>query len=245
MVHRPQLVGPWNESLGLVTPGKWVDFFRFSSEKYYGLLTEEFDSRDTLQHMFPKFQTIQDEYDVIFDPGYPVCEVGEWTENDTKIPDGVGPYYLRAATGPRYLLGGVLSRPFITTKQSDGGKFAITSIESSSEHPSSVLGRPFSFTKVHQVYHVLDGAIEVTIGGVANQVRAGETVLIPAGTEISIHFLDKYARFWSFTSGDGLESFVHLGGREYEGKIIPDKADSVDDAKVLRAAGSIDMKVST
>lgn len=102
-------MGPWNESLGLVTPGKWVDFFRFASEKYHGLLTEEFDSRDTLQHMFPKFQVIQDEYDVIFDPDYPICEVGEWTENDTTIPHGVEPYYLRADTGPRYMLGGVLS----------------------------------------------------------------------------------------------------------------------------------------
>lgn len=195
--------------------------------------------------MFPKFQTIQDEYDVIFDPGYPVCEVGEWTENDSTIPDGVEPYYLRADTGPRYLLGGVLSRPFITTSQSDGGKFAITSIESSSEHPASVLGKSFTFQKVHQVYHVLDGAIDVTIGGTANQVRAGETVLIPAGTETSVHFLDKYVRFWSFASGDGLESFVHISGREYEGKIIPDKADVVDDAKVLRAAENINMKVST
>lgn len=238
-------MGPWNESLGLVTPGKWVDFFRFASEKYHGLLTKEFDSRDTLQHMFPKFQTIQDEYDVIFDPGYPVCEVGEWTENDSTIPDGVEPYYLRADTGPSYLLGGVLSRPFITTSQSDGGKFAITSIESSSEHPASVLGKSFTFQKVHQVYHVLDGAIDVTIDGTANQVRAGETVLIPAGTETSVHFLDKYVRFWSFASGDGLESFVHLSGREYEGKIIPDKADVVDDAKVLRAAENINMKVST
>ncbi|OJJ86802.1 cupin domain-containing protein [Aspergillus glaucus CBS 516.65] len=229
VVHRPQLVGPWNESLGLVTPRKWIDFFRFASEKYHGLLTKEFDSRDTLQHMFPKFQTIQDEYDVIFDPGYPVCEVGEWTENDSTIPDSVEPYYLRADTGPRYLLGG----------------FAITSIESSSEHPASVLGKSFTFQKVHQVYHVLDGAIDVTIDGTANQVRAGETVLIPAGTEISVHFLDKYVRFWSFASGDGLESFVHLSGRRYEGKIIPDKADVVDDAKVLRAAENINMKVST
>lgn len=237
-------MGPWNESLGLVTPGKWVEFFRFASEKYNGLLTNEFDSRNTLQHMVPKFQTIQDEYDVIFDPGHPVCEVGEWTERDTKIADGVQPYYLRADTGPRNLLGGVLSRPFITTKQSDGGKFAITSIESSSEYPPTVLGKPFAFKKVHQVYHVLDGAINVIIDGIANQVRAGETVFIPVGTEISIHFLDRYVRFWSFASGDGLESFVRFGGREYEGKIIPDKADPVDDAKVLRAAENINMKVS-
>lgn len=96
---------------------------------------------------------------------------------------------------------------------------------------------------MHQVYHVLDGAIDVTIDETANQVRAGETVLIPAGTELSIHFLDNYVRFWSFTSGDGLESFVRLGGREYKGKIIPDMADAVDDAKVLRAAESINMKV--
>lgn len=31
--------------------------------------------------------------------------------------NGVEPYYLRADTGPSYLLGGVLSRPFITTNR--------------------------------------------------------------------------------------------------------------------------------
>jgi len=66
-------------------------------------------------------------------------------------------------------------------------------------------------------------------------------VLIPAGTEISIKFLDKHVRFWSFDCGDRLESFARLDGREYEGKILRDMPDSVDDAKVLRAAESINM----
>lgn len=158
-----------------MTPGKWIDYFRFISERYDGILADEFDERDTAQILFPKKKIIEEEYDVIIDPHHPVCEIGEWTEEDTKIPEGTEAYYLRANTGPRHILGGVLSRPFITTDQSDG-KFAITSIESSSAHTPSILDKPFTFHKVHQVYYVLDGAIEVTVAGTPNKLHPGETI---------------------------------------------------------------------
>ena len=113
------------------------------------------------QHEWELFQLAREHHESLRWPnGSPDggADVSERSENDTKLPDGVEPYYLRANTGPRYLMGGVLSRPFITTKQS-GGKFAISSIESSSAHPPTVLAQPFSFQKVHQVYGVLDGCI--------------------------------------------------------------------------------------
>jgi hypothetical protein len=180
---------------------------------------------------------------VIFDPTHPACEIGEWTTADSIIPEGTETYFLRADTGPRHLLGGVLSRTFITTAQS-AGEFAITSIESSSAHPPSILGRPFTFKKVHQVYYVLDGAIEVTVAGVGNKIHAGETIFIPAGTEISIAFTEKFTRFWAFSSGNGLESFIRMAGRPLEGVILPSIPDTVETEKVVEAAVKNFMEIS-
>ena len=221
------MIDPYNETIGLVTPGDWVDFFRFISEPYSGTMTDEFDTRDTKGAIFSKFQEIKEKYDVVFQPQFQPGELSEWSEKDSKLPDDTSMYYLKANTGPRYLLEGVLSRPFITTKQS-AGKFAITSIESSSKLPNTILSKPFSFAKVHQVYCVLDGAIEVTIDGKSSEVRAGESVFIPAGTSASIKFLDNYVRFWAYASGDALETLISKAGEAYEGTILPDKVRDVD-----------------
>jgi len=229
-----------NESLGLVTPGDWVDFFRFVSDKYEGVHVDEYDNRNTLERLFPLFKTIKEKFDVVFQPHHVGCEVGEWTENDTKIPDGVEPYYLRANTGPRYLLGGILSRPFITTKQS-ARRFAITSIESSNRYSESVLSKPFKFEKAHQVYCVLDGSMNVMVDGRANDVRSGETVFVPAGTAASVTFNDRYVRFWAFSSHDGLETLVSQAGGEYEGKVIPEKARDIDMSAVKDVSKRIGM----
>jgi mannose-6-phosphate isomerase-like protein (cupin superfamily) len=246
VVHQPRLLDPWNETRGLVTPGAWLDFFRFVGEAYEGVMTDEFDDRSFFQRLQPKFGEIREKYDVVFQPGYVGAEPSDWSEKDQVIPETTQAYYLRANTGPRHLLGGVLSRPFITPKQCDG-KFAITSIESSAKYSEqSVLSKPFALEKVHQVWCVLDGSIEVIIGenGEPNRVEAGETAFIPAGQTIKLKFATNYVRFWSYSSGDGLESFISRAGGAYEGVIIPEKPREVDLEKVKEAAQQIDMTIS-
>lgn len=242
VIHQPQLLGVYNESLGLVTPGAWVDFFRFVSDNFHGVLADESDDRNTRAHFGSKFLEIKEKYDVVFQPQHQGCEVGDWTEEDSIIPDGVEPYYLRANSGPVYILGGILSRPFITTKQS-GGKFAITSIESSKTFGNSILSRPFAFATAHQVYFVLDGAVEIIIDGKANLVRAGEAVFIPAGAKLSIEFLDKFVRFWSLSSGDGLEALINGAGTFFKGSILPTQAADVDIEKINAIARTINLQI--
>lgn len=248
IVHQPQLIDQGiNETVGLVTPGQWVDFFRFVSEKYDGVVCNEFDTRNPRDTFGPKFREIKEKYDVVFQPQHVGAEVSDWTEEDTKIPETQQAYFLKANTGPTHLLEGVLSRPFITTKQSAGptGNFAVTSIESSNRLANSILSKPFTFQKTHQVYHVLDGAISLSVNGeTGNVVRAGESAFIPAGTEIAIEFLDRYVRFWAYSSGDGLESLVAEAGGAFEGTVVPDQVREVDGEKVRKAAEKLNVKIS-
>ncbi|KAF1830367.1 RmlC-like cupin [Decorospora gaudefroyi] len=248
IVHQPQLLdhGP-NETMGLVTPGAWVDFFRFVSETYDGVLCDEFDGRNPGAVFGPKMGEIKEKYDVVFQPQFKGAEVGEWTEEECRIPDAQEAYFLKANTGPCHLLEGVLSRPFITTKQSAGpyGNFAVASIESSNRLPNSVLSMPIKFDRVHQVYHVLDGAISLTINGEAdNVVRAGESAFLPAGTEVAIEFMDRFVRFWSYSSGDGLEALIAEAGGDYEGKMVTDTPRKVDAEKIRKAAERLNISIS-
>ncbi|CAN9447560.1 unnamed protein product [Alternaria sp. RS040] len=248
VVHQPQLLdqGP-NESMGLVTPGDWVDFFRFVGEDYQGVLCDEFDNRNTGAVFGPKIREIKERFDVVFQPQFQGAEVADFEEGECVLPEDQEAYFLKANTGPCFLLEGVLSRPFITMKQSKGpsGNFAITSIESGSELENSVLSKGFMFEKVHQVYHVLDGAISLTVNGEAGHlVRAGETAFIPAGTEVAVEFVDRYVRFWSYASGDGLETLIAEAGGAFEGKMVPDEIRNVDADKVREAAKQLNIKVS-
>ncbi|CBX93471.1 hypothetical protein IAQ61_009161 [Plenodomus lingam] len=248
VVHQPQLLDHGiNETVGLVTPGQWVDFFRFVSEAYDGVLADEDDARNPLDTFRPKFREIKEKYDVVFQPGYVGAAVSDFAEDDTKLPETQQAYYLKANTGPCHLLEGILSRPFITTRQSAGptGNFAVTSIESSNRHPSSILSKPFTFLKTHQVYHVLDGAISLSVHGEPGVlVTHGETAFVPAGTPMSIEFVDRYVRFWAYSSGDGLEALVSEGGTVFGGTIVPDQVGEVDVERVRRAAERLHVKLS-
>ncbi|KAF2829924.1 RmlC-like cupin [Ophiobolus disseminans] len=247
IVHQPQVLDKGvNETMGLVTPGQWVDFFRFVSETYDGVIADEFDTRNTGAVFGPKIREIKEKYDVVFQPQFVGAEVSDFTAEDEKLPEGCEAYFLKANTGPCYLLEGVLSRPFITTKQSAGptGNFAITSVESSNRHKNGTLSKPFTFEKVHQVYHILDGAISLTVNGEkGNLVRAGETAFVPAGTEVAIEFVDRYVRFWSFASGDGLETLIAEAGTAFEGSIVPDQCREIDVETIKKAAEKINVKV--
>ncbi|PYI18972.1 hypothetical protein BO99DRAFT_459855 [Aspergillus violaceofuscus CBS 115571] len=202
------MLGPWTETVELITPGTWIDFFRCVSDEYTGIMADDFDTRSTLQVMVSKIHLIQErQYDVIFHPGHQLC---------------------------------VLSRPFITTCQAVG-KFVITSIESSLLYGPSVVYQPFTLQSVHQVYHVLDGAINVTIDGEENVVWVGETVFIPAGTQIQVAFLGKYTRFWAFSTGNGLEALVEKAGEAYEGYMVPDKPSEADLGHVREIAKTLDI----
>jgi mannose-6-phosphate isomerase-like protein (cupin superfamily) len=226
-------LGPVTETFGVIHPASWLEFFRYVTEKYDGILYPEFDDRNLKEILIPKVMSApQGQYDVHFHPHHQGAEVSEWGPEDEKLPEGTEPYYLRANTGPRWLLGGVMSRPFITTKQSDG-RFAISSIESSSRLAANPFSKKLSFPRTHHCFCVLEGAVEFDVDGFAPaKLTEGETVFIAKGAAFSLKFLSKYVRIWTFTSGDGVETLIHEAGKPFQGFVLPDSADEVDEQKV-------------
>jgi hypothetical protein len=236
------MLGPHTEIYGLVAPGDWVDFFRYVAEPFTGLLVPEHDNRDLRATLMPKIMAAKDRFDVVFQREYKPPELADWKDTENTLPDEVAPYFLKSNSGPRWIAGGVLSRPFITTKQC-AGKFAISSIESSKEYGKTIFNRSFAFKNVDHCLCVVEGALSVTLNGGQEIVREGETVLIPQGQSFTLGFESRFVRVWSFSSGDGIEALIHKVGEPFKGFVLPDEAPAFDESKLAEAAEELGIEL--
>ena len=244
VIHNPEMLGPHTEIIGLIAPGDWVDFFRYVAEPDNSLIAPEFDDRDLKAHIIPKVMAAKDRFDVQFVRDYEPPQVEEWKPDDNQLPDGQQGYFLRYMTGPRWMAGGWLSRPFVTTKQ-NGGRFAISSIESSDKYSTSeIFSRPLVFEKVDHCFSVQEGCLAVILGGQETLIREGDTLVVPAGSAFSLQARSKYVRVYSFTSGDGIEALIHAAGDLAKGFVLPDKAPTCDSSRISRALRDLQVRIS-
>ncbi|PYH95317.1 RmlC-like cupin [Aspergillus ellipticus CBS 707.79] len=244
VIHNPELLGPHTETYGVVTPGDWVDFFRYVSERYDGILVPENDDRDLKSLLIPKVMAAKQDFDVVFERNYQPPELGEWTRDDEVLPESPQPFFLRANTGPKWMLGGVMSRPFLTTAQSSG-VCAISSIESSSTYGETLLSKYMTFRSVDHCLCVLEGTLTVRLKGSPDATfREGETVVIPAGQAFALGFASRYVRVWSFTDGDGIETLIHRLGQRCDGAVLPDQAPEWDTDDVESVAAALKLRPS-
>jgi mannose-6-phosphate isomerase-like protein (cupin superfamily) len=238
------MIGPHTEIQGLITPGDWVDFFRYVSEPYEGILVPETDNRDLKSILIPKVMAAKGKFDVVFQPNYVPPEVSDWTKEDEKLPQSNEGYFLRANTGPRWMLGGVMSRPFVTTKQSDG-VCAISSIESSKDYGETIFSKYMTFKSVDHCLCVMEGTLKVSLEGSGETLfREGETVVIPAGQAFSLGFESKYVKVHSFSDGDGIESLIHQLGKSIEQFVLPEQAAEWDASQLATAAENLNITLS-
>lgn len=215
------------------------------ADPYAGIVVPEGDSRDLKGHIMPKMMAAPQDFDVHFvRPGaddYQPPPVGDWLAAESVLPTGAAePYFLRANTGPRQLLGGVLSRPFIYAAQCEA-KFAITSLESSSAYGASVLARQWlAFAKVDHIFAVQEGLLRVRLReGGWTEVREGQTVLVPAGQGFQLEFGSRYVRAITFTNGKGIEELIRLAGVDCPSVVLPEEAAPFDAEKLQKAAGEV------
>ena len=223
-------MGPHTETFGLIVPGDWIDFFRYVGESYQGVIVPENDNRDLRALILPKVMAAKDRFDVNFVRDYNPPAVGDWLDTENVLPGPLEPYFLRANTGPRWMLGGVMSRPFINAAQC-GGKFAISSIESSSRYGENPFARWLTFPTTDHCFCVAEGLLRVKIKGeegVWNDVREGQTVVVAAGQTFALEFGSRYVRAISFTNGCGIEELIQTAGSSFPGVVLPDETDPWD-----------------
>jgi hypothetical protein len=197
----------------------------------------------------PKIMAAKDRFDVVFQRDYTPPEVGEWEEDENVLPEGGGKeYFLKANSGPRWMFGGVMSRPFITTAQCEG-KFSISSIESSKEYGKTLFSNPLTFKNVDHCLCIQEGALTVRIAdegaalGEPSTLHEGETVLIPAGKAFTLEFGSRFVRLWSFAGGDGIEALIQRAGNASKGVVLPDEAAGIDQERLKVVCGELDVEL--
>ena len=216
------------------------------SESYEGVVLPEMDSRDLRSILIPKVIAAKDRFDVNFVPDYKPPEVGPWLDTENKLPGPLEPYFLRANTGPRWMLGGAMSRPFINASQCSE-KFAISSIEGSSAYKESSppLARWLTFPSVDHCFLVQEGLLKVILKGddTWTSVREGQTLVISAGQAFAIAFGSRYVRAVSFTNGRGIEELIQTAGTSFSGFVLPEEPVPWEESRLQKAAEAIGVQL--
>lgn len=95
-----------------------------------------------------------------------------------------------------------------------------------------MLNQPLVFSTDHHALMIQEGRVHVTMRGEQHKIRTGDTVIITAGEEFAVSFLDRHVRVWRFASGDGIETLISQAGVALKGKLLPDMAATVDGEQV-------------
>ncbi|KAI8633055.1 RmlC-like cupin domain-containing protein [Xylariaceae sp. FL1651] len=134
-------------------------------EGYNGLVVLEGDDRDLKASLIPKLMAAKDRF-------------------DDALAGPLKSYFLRANTGPKWMLGGVTSRPFTTAPQCDN-KFAISSIESSSLYGDASFSSSWlTFATVDHCFSIMEGLLKIRMKGKDDSfdtLREGQTAVVAAG----------------------------------------------------------------
>lgn len=129
-----------------------------------------------------------------------------------------------------------MSRPFILATQCSG-KFAISSIESSSVYGTSPLARWFNFPAVDHCLCVQEGLLRFKLKSSGEQswseIREGQTLFIAAGEEFALSFGSRYVKILSFTNGAGIEQVIQDAGQQASGVVLPDVVAPCEEKKLL------------
>lgn len=240
-------MGDHSEFLGLIVPGGWEEFFRFIGEPYDGPLWPIDDQRNVFEVLIPKLKLAAERHDVVPLPQHEQFPPSPWDGSENILPGKLEPYFLKSGSGPAWLVGGTVVRPLITTAESDG-RFAIGSIESSSQHASFEMfsgGTRVSFSETHHAFQVNEGAVEFSLENSSpTLLHAGEVIYIPKATAFSYQVRSRYAKMYAFASGKGIVELLKELGEEYSISVPPEKAAKrVDGGKLESAAKEVGCEV--
>lgn len=233
IIHQYQIIGDYTEFVGLIVPGGWEEFFRFIGEPYSGPLFPLSDDRNVFEVLIPKLKAAAEKFDMIPQPHHPHFDPQPWESDDNSLPDGLEPYFLKNGSGPKFLVGGTLCRPLVTSTQS-AGRFSIASIEGSSYHEVSLLGkgRTISFEDVHHCFQISDGSMYFEVDGVGAHLATGETLFIPSGSKFGFSYAGRFAKAYVFSNGGGLVELMSKLGEHYEPPLIPENAPGSNASKL-------------
>lgn len=202
----------------------FIQFFRFIGEPFSGPLFPTHDSRSPFEVLIPKLIAATEKFDMVSVREKASFDPQPWNGTESTLP-GVcenGGYFLKADTGPKFVVGGTVVRPLATRKESDG-KFSIYCVEGSKLHHGKGLeDTTFKFEKTHHVIQVIEGLLSVAINGDQVIVGGMETIFIPAGRQWRCAASSIAAKYYVFANGDGIGEVLTTVASPFQWSVIPE-----------------------
>lgn len=155
---------------------------------------------------------------------------------ETSLPPISQPYFLRITNSASWMLGGIISRPCVTTAQSDG-RFSISAMETSYVLTATpFVNRWWCFTRVVHCFYLIQGVLKIKFKGDAEWtfVRQGQAIMVPERQEFTADPGSSLLRLISFSNGAGIDEVVCKAGLKREEPVLPETASRWDAWDELR-----------
>ncbi|WP_128548138.1 quercetin 2,3-dioxygenase [Larkinella soli] len=155
-------------------------------------------------------------------------------EPQGELPGRKLPYYLRSGDGERYLAGGLVVN--LLARGSDTGdlfEWAVVTGGQGAGFPDH------THQETHEVLFVLEGEVELRLGGSVHRMIKGDFASIPPATVHGFRMTTHRTQLASVTSGSRIGGLYRTLGRPYAGYVQPSDAVPPFDAQALGRAGEV------
>jgi quercetin dioxygenase-like cupin family protein len=230
-VHAYQFHGHYSQFMGPIAPAGWDRFFDFTGSPYAG---PAYPLLDPSPPPFEKFGAAEGKFAMKYLPEAAYAEAG--TGPDDTLPGKPAAYFLRAGEGPRHTLFGQVAFQVLTGAESDGALgMTVTEGFKGSSVP------PHTHARTYEGIYVLDGRLKVTADGEEHLLTRGDFMSVPGGVEHALGCEAHLTRFVTMYGPAGPERLYEIAGEVAEQRIFPESAGPVEDARLERAAGALDI----
>ncbi|KAI8722509.1 hypothetical protein NCS52_00394900 [Fusarium sp. LHS14.1] len=175
-------------------------------------------------------------HDIHFQQTHLPPDILRGLEMETSLPAISQPYFLRITNSASWMLGGIISRPCVTTAQSDG-RFSISAMETSYVLSATpFVNRWWCFTRVVHCFYLVQGVLKIKFKDDAEWtfVRQGQAIMVPERQEFTVDPGSAFLRLISFSNGAGIDEVVCKAGLKREGPVLPEAASRWDAWDELR-----------
>ncbi|ABF44213.1 quercetin 2,3-dioxygenase [Deinococcus geothermalis] len=231
--HAYQFLGNYTETVGMITPGGWEEFFVFTSNPYGG---PAFPPVDTTSPPFERLGRAQDLHDVSFRRDLTPFPA-QTDRTDETLPEREQAYFLKADTGERHVMLGQICTVLAGGPQTSGA-LGMAMIEG----PRGAKMPAHVHRETHEVLYVLGGRLRVTLDGAETVAYPGDCVNIPAGCVHSYVLEGRSTRFLTMNAKAGIDALFAVAGEPWPYPVFPDQSPAPGDQPDLaRAEGTLDI----
>ncbi|CAK4032795.1 Hypothetical predicted protein [Lecanosticta acicola] len=217
--HSYQHVAQETEFLGLIQPAGFDEFFQAVSSPWSPAYNVPFPPDQALAFPTATFAKVATSFDVnhvnMSQTEKGACEA-DWHEGNGTLPnDSKTPYFLANGAGPHYWYeaGGAVISPLATSVQTNGN-FTIAQISMRKTNANATVASWSSID--HQFIFGMKGRVKFGIAGEDVELISGDSLFIPAGTNVTFRSTVNYNKFlWCSGGPNGVDSQLIRAGKKW------------------------------